>query len=75
MAKMILAEDKLDERRDEAFAGFQDELSVKADEAVAEHRAGKIRLMGEALSLERVNSTSFSTRPVTEGSRPLHRTQ
>jgi hypothetical protein len=74
-AEMILAENELDERRDETLAGFQNELAANADEAVAKHRPGKIRPIGEALRLGHVNSTSFSNRAVNEGSRPLRRTQ
>lgn len=49
MAKMILAEIEDEKRWDEAFAGSQDELAALADEAIAEHRAGKTRPMDEVL--------------------------
>jgi len=49
MAKMILAEIEDEKRWDEAFAGSQDKLAAMADEAIAEHRAGKTRPMDEVL--------------------------
>lgn len=49
VAKMILAEIEDGKRWDEAFAASQDELAAMADEAIAEHRAGKSRPMNEVL--------------------------
>lgn len=49
VAKMILAELEDEKRWDEAFAGSQDKLAAMADEAIAEHRAGKTRPMNEVL--------------------------
>ena len=41
LAQWILAELALDRRWDEAFASSQDALAQLADEALAEHRAGR----------------------------------
>ncbi len=41
VAEMILAEIEDEKRWDEAFARSQDKLASLADEAIAEHRAGK----------------------------------
>jgi len=49
LAKMILAEIQDDKQWDEAFAQSQDKLAVMADEALAEHRAGKTRSMEDVL--------------------------
>jgi hypothetical protein len=49
VAKMILAEIDDEERWNEAFSGSQDKLATMADEALAEHRAGKTRPMDEVL--------------------------
>lgn len=49
MAKMILAEIEDEERWDKSFAASQDKLASMADEALAEHRAGKTRPMDEVL--------------------------
>jgi hypothetical protein len=49
VAKMILAEIEDEKRWGEAFAGSQDKLAAMADEAIAEHRAGKSRPMNEVL--------------------------
>ncbi|MGO9566975.1 MAG: hypothetical protein ACLP5H_05490 [Desulfomonilaceae bacterium] len=49
LAKMILAEIEDEKRWDKAFAGSQDKLAAMADEAIAEHRAGKTRPMDEVL--------------------------
>jgi hypothetical protein len=49
MAKMILAEIEDEERWDKSFAASQDKLAAMADEALAEHRAGKTRPMDDVL--------------------------
>lgn len=49
VAKMILAEIEDEKRWDEAFSGSQDKLAAMADEAIAEHKAGKTRPMREVL--------------------------
>jgi len=49
VAKMILAEIEDERLWDEAFAASQDKLAAMADEAIAEHRAGKTRPMDEVL--------------------------
>jgi hypothetical protein len=49
MAELILAEIEDERRWDEAFSRSQDKLAVMADEAVAEHRAGKTRPMSDVL--------------------------
>ena len=50
IAALILAEIKSERRWEEAFAQSQDELAKLAEEALAEHRAGKTkRLDLEAL--------------------------
>lgn len=45
LAERILADLAAEQRWDEAFAASADELSVLADEALAEHRAGKTRIL------------------------------
>jgi hypothetical protein len=49
MASLILAEIEDEKRWDETFAASQDELAALADEAIAEHKAGKTRPMNEVL--------------------------
>jgi len=49
LAKMILAEIEDEKRWEDAFAASQDKLAALADEAKAEHRAGKTRPMDEVL--------------------------
>jgi hypothetical protein len=49
LAKLIPAEIEDEKRWDEAFAGSQDKLAAMADEAIAEHKAGKTRPMDEVL--------------------------
>lgn len=49
LAKMILAEIQDDKMWDEAFARSLDQLAAMANEAVAEHRAGKTRSMEDVL--------------------------
>lgn len=49
LAMMILAEIEDEKQWDEAFAGSQDKLAAMADEAIAEHRAGKTRPINEVL--------------------------
>jgi hypothetical protein len=51
LARMILAEIEDEKRWDEAFAGSQDMLAAMAEEAIAEHRAGKTRPMDEVQTL------------------------
>jgi hypothetical protein len=49
MASLILAEIEDEKRWDEAIAASQDKLAALADEALAEHKAGKTRPMDEIL--------------------------
>lgn len=49
LAKLILAEIEDEKRWDEAFAGSQDKLAAMANEAIAEHKAGRTRPMDEVL--------------------------
>ncbi len=48
IAAMVLAELAAQQRWDEAFAGSQDALSTLADEALAEHRAGRTKPLNVA---------------------------
>ncbi len=47
LAKMLLDDLVAEEKWDESFAKSQDKLAMLADEALAEHRAGKTKKLEE----------------------------
>ncbi len=49
LAQTLLDDLAAEEKWDETFANSEDELSMLADEALAEHRAGKTRQLEEIL--------------------------
>lgn len=49
IAEIVLAELASEERWDELFASSQDLLSELAEEALAEHAAGKTKLIGNCV--------------------------
>lgn len=49
LAKMLLDDLIAEEKRDKTFATSQNKLATLADEALAEHKAGKTRKLEEML--------------------------